>query len=78
MERAYSKNVIPRKFQVVDLVLSMTLHIQRRLPAEKFTPHWEGPYTVTQTFNNGTYVLVDEKNSEFGPVNGKWLKRYYA
>jgi len=43
----------------------------------KFTPKWEGPYIVHEIYSNGAYMIVDGQGVQVGPINGKFLKRYY-
>ncbi|KAL0299016.1 UNVERIFIED_CONTAM: hypothetical protein Sradi_6561400 [Sesamum radiatum] len=44
----------------------------------KFLPKWDGPYVVKEAYTNGAYKLVAEDGLRIGPINGKFLKRYYA
>ncbi|KAL4637826.1 hypothetical protein ACB092_03G104600 [Castanea dentata] len=44
----------------------------------KFVSKWDGPYVVQETYTNGAYKLVAEDGLRIGPINGKFLKRYYA
>jgi hypothetical protein len=45
----------------------------------KFEPKWEGLYVVKEVYSSGAYRIVSP-NGEYcpPPVNGKFLKRYYA
>ncbi|KAL0291165.1 UNVERIFIED_CONTAM: hypothetical protein Scaly_2648300 [Sesamum calycinum] len=44
----------------------------------KFLQKWDGPYVVKEAYTNGAYKLVAEDGLRIGPINGKFLKRYYA
>ncbi|PIN24522.1 DNA-directed DNA polymerase [Handroanthus impetiginosus] len=43
----------------------------------KFTSKWHDPYVVKEVYTNGAYKLVDKDGQRIGPINGKFLKRYY-
>lgn len=44
-----------------------------------FTPKWEGPCIVKEPYNSEYYYLTNMNgNSLANPINGKWLKQYYA
>ena len=44
-----------------------------------FTPKWEGPYVVKEAHDSGYYYLARmDGTSLVDPINGKWLKQYYA
>jgi hypothetical protein len=79
MSRAFNKKVRPRSFQKGDLVLALrrpiiTSHKTR----SKFVSKWDGPYVVQEVYTNGAYKIVDEDGVHVGPINGKFLKRYYS
>ena len=44
----------------------------------KFVSKWDGPYVVQEAYTNGAYKLIAEDGLRIGPINGKFLKRYYA
>jgi len=44
----------------------------------KFAPKWEGPYVVCEVYSNGAYKIVDGQGVWVGPINDKFLKRYYS
>ncbi|KAL0457853.1 UNVERIFIED_CONTAM: hypothetical protein Slati_0412500 [Sesamum latifolium] len=79
LSKAFNKKVHPRSFQVGDLVLAVTrpIIITHRT-GNKFLPEWDGPYVVKEAYTNGAYKLVAEDGLRIGPINGKFLKRYYA
>ncbi|XP_074293723.1 uncharacterized protein LOC141620863 [Silene latifolia] len=77
--RAFNKKVRPRSFQVGDLVLAVRRPIiTSHKPVGKFTSKWDGPYAVHEVYTNGAYKIVDEDGVRVGPINGKFLKRYFS
>ena len=80
MTRAYAQAVRPRMFTEGQLVLRMAEHVRRNLPEpSKFTPKWEGPYIISAAHESGYYYLTKEDGTVLTePINGKWLKQYYA
>ncbi|KAA0053732.1 uncharacterized protein E6C27_scaffold135G001090 [Cucumis melo var. makuwa] len=79
MSKAFDKQVRPRSFQVGDLVLAVRRPIiTTRHTGNKFTPKWDGPYIVKEVFTNGAYKIVDQDGLRIGPINGKFLKKFYV
>ena len=80
MTRAYAQAVRPRMFTEGQLVLRMAEHVRRNQPGpSKFTPKWEGPYIISATHESGYYYLTKEDGIVLTePINGKWMKQYYA
>ncbi|KAA0048376.1 uncharacterized protein E6C27_scaffold264G00950 [Cucumis melo var. makuwa] len=79
MSKAFDKQVKPRSFQVGDLVLAVRRPIiTTRHTGNKFTPKWDGPYIVKEVFTNGAYKIIDQDGLRIGPINGKFLKKFYA
>ncbi|XP_038687483.1 uncharacterized protein LOC119986862 [Tripterygium wilfordii] len=79
MSRAFNKKVRPRSFQIGDLVLAIRRPIViTRRTGGKFLPKWDGPYVVTEVYTNGAYKIIDKDGLRIGPINGKFLKRFYA
>ncbi|XP_074300743.1 uncharacterized protein LOC141632054 [Silene latifolia] len=79
LSRAFNKKVRPRSFQIGDLVLAVRRPIiTSHKPVGKFTSKWDGPYVVQEVYTNGAYKIVDEDGIRIGPINGKFLKRYYS
>ncbi|KAB5519344.1 hypothetical protein DKX38_023663 [Salix brachista] len=77
--RAFNKKVRPRSFQEGDLVLAIRRPIiMSKRMGSKFLSKWDGPYVVQEVYTNGAYKIVDENGLRIGPINGKFLKRYYA
>ena len=79
LSRAFNKKVRPRSLQIGDLVLAIRrpIIISRRM-GNKFLSNWDGPYVVKEVYSNGAYKIVDKDGLRVGPINGKFLKRYYA
>jgi hypothetical protein len=62
-------------------IISSTLHQCFKYCQDggnKFLSKWDGPYVVQEFYTNGAYKIVDENGLRIGPINGKFLKRYYA
>ncbi|KAJ4810030.1 hypothetical protein LUZ62_022596 [Rhynchospora pubera] len=79
MARAYDKLARPRTFREGELVLVLRRPILGRHHGPKFAPNWEGPYVIQQVFEGGAYFLVDQEgNGVMPPINGRYLKKYYA
>ncbi|KAL0449507.1 UNVERIFIED_CONTAM: hypothetical protein Slati_1507100 [Sesamum latifolium] len=79
LSRAFNKKVRSRSFQVGDLVLAVRRPIiTTHRTGNKFTSKWDGPYVVKEVCTNGAYKLIAEDGLRIGPINGKFLKRYYA
>ncbi|KAL0420933.1 UNVERIFIED_CONTAM: hypothetical protein Slati_3116200 [Sesamum latifolium] len=79
LSKAFNKKVRPRSFQVGDLVLAVRRPIiTTHRTGNKFLSKWDGPYVVKETYTNGAYKLVAEDGLRIGPINGKFLKQYYA
>ena len=80
LTKAYAQAVRPRAFTERQLVLRIAEHIRRNLLGpSKFTPKWEGPYIIRKAHDSGYYYLTKEDGTILTePINGKWLKQYYA
>ncbi|KAA0063076.1 uncharacterized protein E6C27_scaffold468G001940 [Cucumis melo var. makuwa] len=79
MSKAFDKQVRPRSFQVGDLVLAVRRPIiTTRHTGNKFTPKWDGPYIAKEVFTNGAYKIIDQDGLRIGPINGKFLKKFYT
>ena len=80
MSRAFDKRVKRRSFKQGDLVLAVIhpMNITRRMKG-KFEPKWEGPFVIKEVYSSGTYRIISPDGEYLpAPVNGKFLKRYYA
>ena len=79
LSNAFNKKVRPRSFQVGDLVLALRRPIiTTHKTGSKFTSKWDGPYVVQEVYTSGAYKIIAEDGLRVGPINGKFLKRYYA
>ncbi|XP_034197970.1 uncharacterized protein LOC117613470 [Prunus dulcis] len=79
LSNAFNKKVRPRSFQVGDLVLALRRPIiTTHKTGSKFTSKWDGPYVVQEVYTSGAYKIIAEDGLRIGPINGKFLKRYYA
>jgi hypothetical protein len=80
VSRAFDKRLKRRSFKQGDLVLAVIrpMNVTHRMQG-KFEPKWEGLYVVKDVYSSGAYRIVSP-NGEYcpPPVNGKFLKRYYA
>ena len=80
MANAYNKAMKSRVFVKGQMVLKVANHIRRNLSApSKFAPSWKGPYLIREANDSSYYRLATtEGESLTEPINGKWLKSYYA
>ena len=80
MVKAYRQKVHLRAFTEEQLVLIAVEHIRKNVPRpSKFAPKWERPYIIRTTHESGYYYLTKEDGTVLiEPINGKWLKQYYA
>ena len=44
----------------------------------KFILKWDSPYVVQEVYTNGVYKIVHKDGIRVGPINARFLKRYYA
>ena len=80
MTKAYGRMTKERVFMKGQLVLKVANYVRRGLVGpSKFAPKWEGPLMIRETHPNGYYRLAHMDGKDLmDPINGKWLKRYYA
>ena len=80
MVRAYGKIVKEKIFVTGQLVLKAANYVRKGLPSlSKFASNWEGPYVIREAHVSGYYQLSKVDGTVLvDPVNGKWLKHYYA
>ena len=80
ISRAFDKRLKRRSFKQGDLVLAVIrpMNVMHRMKG-KFEPKWEGPYAIKDVYSNGAYRIISP-DGEYCilPINGKFLKRYYA
>jgi hypothetical protein len=80
MVRAYDKLVKQRVFRKGELVLVLRRPIiVTHKTKGKFELKWEGPFIVEQVYDGGAYQLMDHQGLRpMPPVNGRYLKKYFA
>ena len=80
MTNAYNKVMKARTFVNGQMVLKAVDHVRRNLSAPfKFAPNWIGPYLIREANESGYYCLATADGEVLvEPVNGKWLKFYFA
>jgi len=79
LSRAFNKKVRPRSFQVRDQVLAVKRPIViPHKTGSKFTSKWDGRYLIREVYTNGAYKIAGADGVRVGPINGKFLKLYYA
>ena len=80
MTEAYSRTTKERVFVEGQLVLKVADYVRRGMAGpSKFAPKWEGPFVIREAHPSGYYRLAQMDGKDLmDPINGKWLKRYYA
>ena len=80
MTEAYAKITKERVFTEGQLVLKVTDYVRRGMAGpSKFALKWEGPPVIREAHQNGYYRLTQMDGRDLmDPINGKWLKCYYA
>ena len=80
MTEAYGRMTKERVFVEGQLVLKVANHIKRGMARpSKFSPKWEGLLVIKETHVSGYYHLAQMDGKDLmDPINGKWLKCYYA
>ena len=74
----YDKFLRPRRFSERDLVLLWD-QAKESFGTGKFNPMWHGPYMVKHVLEKGAYELVYYEGIALAePINGLYLKNYYA
>ncbi|KAK2444268.1 protein NYNRIN [Trifolium repens] len=76
--KAYNEKIKYKTFNLGDLVWKVILPMDMRDRVfGKWSPHWEGPFKISQVLSNGAYE-IQELTPEQRTVNmnGKYLKRY--
>ena len=46
--------------------------------SNKFLSKWDGLYVMQEVYTNGAYKIIDQDGVRVGPINGRFLKQYYA
>ncbi|OMJ17996.1 hypothetical protein AYI69_g7203 [Smittium culicis] len=70
-EKRYNQQVNYFQFKIGNKVLK---HVD--VPKEKFSPIWEGPFTVVEVGDLGAYTITDDFGN-YDQVNGDKLKPYH-
>lgn len=80
MANAYNKAIKAKVLVKGQMVLKVADHVRGNLLAPfKFARSWEGPYLIKEAIDNSYYHLaIPEGESLTQPINGKWVKLYYA
>ena len=80
MTEAYGRMTKETVFAEGQLVLRVEDYVKRGMAGlSKFAPKWEGPLVIRETHPSGYYRLAQMDGKDLmNPINGKWLKRYYA
>jgi hypothetical protein len=80
IKQAFDKKVNKEDFQLGDLVLKWDAPKQDKGKHGKFEALWMGPFKISEVFSNNTFKLQNMENEEVfgGPVNGHFLKKYFA
>ena len=80
MTEAYGRMTKERVFTEGQLVLKVADYVRRGLAGpSKFAPKWEEPLVIREVHQNGYYRLTQMDGKDLmDPINGKWLKRYFA
>ncbi|MBT0984565.1 hypothetical protein KJ032_26380, partial [Salmonella enterica subsp. enterica serovar Typhimurium] len=75
LSKAFNKKVHPRSFQTGDLILALRRPIIiTHKTKSKFTSKLDGPYVIQEVYTN---LIMVEDGLKIGPINGRFLKRYY-
>jgi hypothetical protein len=80
MVRAYDKLVKPRVFCKGELFLVLRCPIVVKGKTKgKLEPKWEGPFVIEQVYDGGAFQLINQEGERsMPPINGRFLKKYYA
>jgi hypothetical protein len=79
LRRLYNTKVKARQIKKGDLVLKTVPQIMRGSTTTKFAPNWEGPFVIKEVSENGyCRITTLESDEPSGPINLKWIKRYYS
>ena len=80
MTEAYSRMTKETVFVKGQLVLKVANYVRQGMAGpSKFAPKWEGPFMIREAHQIGYYCLTQMDDRDLmNPINGKWLKHYYA
>ena len=77
-KKKFNANLAPKSIKEGSFIL----HYNDRFDYNKsdiFVPHWEGPFKVLETFDNGSYQLMDASRALHKTrVNGWRIKPYFT
>ncbi|GAA0175720.1 hypothetical protein LIER_28841 [Lithospermum erythrorhizon] len=77
ISKAYDKKVKILSYQVGDIVLAMIRPIHTRGKNANLMPKWDGPYIIQEVYPSGAHLMASSEGKQVGPINGRYLKRYY-
>ena len=78
MIKAFNKMVRRQVYHVGDLVIKRIIFPQGD-PTGKWTPTYEGPFVIENTFSGGAMILTTMDGDDLPhPANAYIVKRYYA
>ena len=77
---AYGRMTKERVFVKGQLMLKIADYVRQGMVGpSKFALKWEGPLVIREAHPSGYYCLTQMDGKDLmDPINGKWLKRYYA
>ena len=80
MTEAYGRMTKERVFVEGQLVLKVADYVRQGMAEpSKFAPKWEGLLVIREAHTSGYYRLAQMDGKDLmDPINGKWLKRYFA
>jgi hypothetical protein len=80
IKQAFDKKVNKEDFQLGNLVIKWDAPRQYKSKHGKFEALWVGPFQILEVFSNNTFKLWDMEDEEVfgGPINGRFLKNYFA
>ena len=74
-----STSVIPKNFQIGDLVLKWDKAHEEKGKHMKFQNLWLGPFQIIEEIGPSTFLLQDlSGKKDYFPVNGQILKKYFS
>ena len=80
MTKAYGRMTKETVFAEGQVLLKTADHNKQGMEKpSKFSTKWEGPFVVREAHAKGYYSLTHMNGKDLmDPINGKWLKHYYA
>ena len=80
MIEAYGRMTKERVFAEGQLMLKVADYVRRGVVGpSKFALKWKGPLVIRETHPSRYYRLTQMDGMDLmDPINGKWLKHYYA